>query len=151
MSAYRRATWLVIVLWFLLGVATLNYNGPFFDEAIYIVGGQRTLEGHGYSDGYLVWFGGSLLWPVLSAIGFRAAGLVGTRFIALAGMTICLAAIARAADNLFDAQAGFWTTLTLAISGPFIAIARLGVYDVVNDVWVLETQYWIWRVVCVRS
>jgi len=129
MNGYRRATWLVIALWFLLGVATLNYNGPFYDEAIYVVAGQRTLEGHGYSDGYLVWFGGSLLWPVLSAIGFRVAGLIGTRFMALLAGTISLAAMARASAHLFDEQVGFWSALTFAVSGPFIALARLGVYD----------------------
>ncbi|NIV38315.1 MAG: hypothetical protein GWN58_55520, partial [Anaerolineae bacterium] len=63
MSNYQRGTLLVLGLWFLFCLATLDYNGPFFDEGIYATAGQRTLEGHGYTDGYLRWFYGTLLWP----------------------------------------------------------------------------------------
>ena len=44
MQVYRRLTWLVVALWLLYGLTQLDYNGPFFDEAIYITAGQRTLE-----------------------------------------------------------------------------------------------------------
>lgn len=127
---YSRATWLIIGLWFLFCLATVNYNGPFFDEAIYVTAGQRTLEGHGYTDGYLVWFAGSLLWPVLAAVGYKVAGLIGTRIVALILTTIAFVAVVQAAHNLFGQKASFWTALTLAISGPFLALARLGVYDI---------------------
>ncbi|MFL7790547.1 MAG: hypothetical protein AB8I69_00280, partial [Anaerolineae bacterium] len=80
---YKRAAWLVVGLWFLLCLTTLNYNGPFFDEGIYITSGVRTLEGYGLSDLYLTWFGGSLLWPILAGIGYRIGGLIGARVVAL--------------------------------------------------------------------
>jgi len=129
-DSYRRATWLIIGLWFLFCLATVNHNGPFFDEGIYITAGQRTFEGHGYTDGYLVWFAGSLLWPISAAMGYNVAGLTGTRIVALILTTIAFAAVVQAAHNLFGQKASFWTALTLAISGPFLAVARLGVYDV---------------------
>jgi 4-amino-4-deoxy-L-arabinose transferase-like glycosyltransferase len=122
-------SWLIIGAWFLLGLATVNYNGPFFDEGIYITAGQRTLEGHGYSDGYLVWFAGSLFWPILAAVGYKVGGLIGTRIVALILATIAFVAAVQAARNLFGQQAGFWTAAVLATSGPFMALARLGVYD----------------------
>lgn len=127
--SYSRTTWLIIGLWFLFCLATVNHNGPFFDEGIYITAGQRTLEGHGYSDGYLVWFAGSLLWPILAAAGYKVAGLIGTRIIALILATIAFVAVVQAAHNLFGQKASFWTATTLATNGPFTALARLGVID----------------------
>jgi 4-amino-4-deoxy-L-arabinose transferase-like glycosyltransferase len=121
---------LVVGIWFVVCLLTLNYNGPFFDEAIYITAGQRTLEGFGYSDGYLTWFAGSLLWPMLSYLGYGVAGLVGTRIVALLLTTVAFAAVVKAAENLFGARAAFWTALAFALNGPLLALARLGVYDV---------------------
>ena len=129
MKNYERAAWLILTVWFVFCLATLDYNGPFFDEGIYITAGQRTLEGHGYTDGYLVWFAGSLLWPVLAIIGYKTAGLIGTRVIATLLAAVAFAAVVRAARNLFGEKAGFWTALALAVSAPFLALARLGVYD----------------------
>jgi 4-amino-4-deoxy-L-arabinose transferase-like glycosyltransferase len=129
-DSYSRATWLIIGLWFLFCLSTVNYNGPFFDEGIYITAGQRTLEGHGYADGYLVWLAGSLLWPILAALGYKVAGLIGARIVALILTTIAFVAVVQAAYNLFGRKASFWTAAALAISGPFVALARLGVHDV---------------------
>lgn len=129
MKHYDRAVWLIVGAWFLFCLATLNHNGPFYDEGIYITAGQRTLEGQGYADGYLRWFGGSLLWPVLAAVGYNLGGLEGTRLIASIMATGALVAVVRAARNLFGQKAAFWTALALALSGPMLALARLGVYD----------------------
>jgi hypothetical protein len=129
MKNYERAAWLILAVWFMFCLATLDYNGPFFDESIYITAGQRTLEGHGYTDGYLVWFAGSLLWPVLAIIGYKIAGLIGTRVIAALLATVAFVAVVRAAHNVFGEKAGFWTALTLAFSAPFLSLAHLGVYD----------------------
>ena len=129
MQVYRRLTWLVVAVWLLYGLTQLNYNGPFFDEAIYITAGQRTLEGHGLSDGYLTWFGGHLLWPILAAAGYLGAGLLGTRVIALLLSLIALLSLSRATRNLFGLRAAFWATLAFALNGPFTALAGLGVYD----------------------
>ncbi len=129
MKGYERLTWLVVGLWFLLCLATLGYNGPFFDEGIYITAGQRTLEGHGSTDGYLGWFTGSLLWPGMAAVGYKVAGLVGTRLVALLLATVAFVAFGAATKNLFGPQASFWAAAAFAISGPFLAVARLGVYD----------------------
>jgi len=127
---YKTVIWFVIGLWLVTNVATLDYNGPFYDEAIYITAGERTLEGHGYSDGYLVWFAGSLLWPMMAALGYRAAGLIGTRLVAVVLCALAYVAVVWAARNLFGDEASFWTALALGVSGPFIALSRLGVIDV---------------------
>jgi 4-amino-4-deoxy-L-arabinose transferase-like glycosyltransferase len=129
MIAYRRLTWLVMVLWLLYGLTQLDYNGPFFDEAIYITAGQRTLEGHGISDGYLTWFGGHLLWPTLAAAGYLGAGLLGTRLLALLLSLVALLSLSRATHNLFGPRPAFWATLAFSLNGPFTALAHLGVYD----------------------
>ncbi len=127
----RASSWTLLIIgaWFLVCLATLSYNGPFFDEAIYITAGQRTLEGHGATDGYLGWFFGSLLWPVMAAVGYKFAGLVGTRMVALLLVSVAFVAFARATKNLFGWQVAFWAAAALAISGPFLFVARLGVYD----------------------
>jgi 4-amino-4-deoxy-L-arabinose transferase-like glycosyltransferase len=129
MKNYERAAWLILIVWFVFCLATLDYNGPFFDESIYITAGQRTFEGHGYTDGYLVWFAGSLLWPVLAIIGYKIAGLIGTRAIAALLAAVAFVAVVRTAHNVFGEKASFWTALTLAFSAPFLALAHLGVYD----------------------
>ena len=126
---YKRMTWSIVGLWFLLCLATLNYNGPFFDESIYITSGVRTLEGYGLSDLYMTWFGGSLLWPILAGIGYRAGGLIGARVAALLVTTVGFAAFTQAAKNLFGWRTSFWATLALALNGPFFFVARLAVYD----------------------
>ncbi len=51
----------------------MQLNGPFLDEGIYVAAGLRTLQGHGISDNYLSWFSGSLMWPVIAALGWKAA------------------------------------------------------------------------------
>lgn len=129
MSYYTKARWIVVVLFCIACLATLNYNGPFFDESIYITAGIRTFEGNGLSDGYLTWFAGTLLWPAMAAVGYQVAGIFGTRAIAVILGTISLGAVGRATTNLFGERAGFWATLALALNGAFIALTRLGVYD----------------------
>lgn len=127
---YRWASWGVLALFLLFSLITLNYNGPFFDEGIFVTAGVRTLEPTPHQDGYLSWFAGSLLWPVLAGLGYQVAGLMGTRAMAALFGAISLAAFGRATRNIFGERVGFWATLALALNGPFIALARLGVYDV---------------------
>lgn len=129
MRSYRYATWALIAIWFLFNGLTLGYNGPFFDEGIYLTAGQRVWEGHGYSDGYLRWFAGSLLWPTLVGGVVRAGGLEGGRAIALALSTVTLLALWGITRNLFGDRAALWATLAFALSGPFMALARMAVYD----------------------
>jgi hypothetical protein len=126
---YRQMTWFVTALWYLFCLGTLDYNGPFLDEGIYITAGERTLEGHGLSDGYLGWFAGSLLWPALAGVGSKIGGLAGARALAASFAAIALVATARATANLFGEPAGFWTATALALNAPLLAVARMGVYD----------------------
>jgi hypothetical protein len=128
-NSYGHAICVIVGLWLVLCLATLNYNGAFFDEGIYITAGLRTLEGYGHSDNYLSWFGGSLLWPVLAALGYNAAGLAGARAVAVGVSAVALISGTLATRNLFGPKASFWTALTFAVNGPFIGMARLGVYD----------------------
>ncbi len=124
--------YIVILLSFItlqLWVVAIQKTGPFFDEAIYIVSGLRFLEGKGIGDGYLVWFAGSYLWPIISALGFKVAGLVGSRALAILFASGALLAVSKATENLFGSKAAFWTLLTLGFCGPFLALAHLGVYD----------------------
>ncbi len=127
---YSRARWGVLALFLVLGLITLNYNGPFFDEGIFVTAGVRTLEPTPHRDGYLTWFAGSLIWPVLAGLGYQFGGLIGTRAIAVLLGAVSLAAFGQATRNIFGQKVGFWATLALALNGPFIALARLGVYDV---------------------
>jgi 4-amino-4-deoxy-L-arabinose transferase-like glycosyltransferase len=125
----RTLTWAVVAAWFLVCLVTLDYNGPFMDEGIYVTAGQRALEGHGLDDGYLGWFAGSLLWPMLAGLGHRVGGLLGARAVALALATLAFCALILASRNLYGEQAAFWTALAFAASGPFMTLARMAVYD----------------------
>jgi len=125
----RTLTWAIVAVWCLVCLVTLDYNGPFMDEGIYIAAGQRTLEGHGLTDGYLGWFAGSLLWPVLAGLGSRIGGLTGARAVAVLLASVALVALVRATRNLFGERVAFWTALAFAASGPVLALARMAVYD----------------------
>jgi 4-amino-4-deoxy-L-arabinose transferase-like glycosyltransferase len=127
---YRWVRWSIVALFLLLCLSTLNYNGPFFDEGIYVTAGVRTLEKTQYRDGFLTWFAGSLAWPVLAGIGYQIGGIIGTRIVAVLLGTLTLAAVSQATRNIFGESAGTWATLALALNGPFLALARLGVYDI---------------------
>ncbi len=127
---HSRGRWAIVGLFALVCMATLAYNGPFFDESIYVTAGIRTLEGHGRTDGFLTWFAGSLVWPLLAGLGYRTGGLLGARAIAVLFGTVTLAALGRTARNLFDERTAFWATLAFALNGPFVALTRLAVYDV---------------------
>ncbi len=68
-------------------VSSLELRGPFMDEGIYVAAGLRTLQGHGISDNYMSWFSGSLMWPVIAALGWKAFGLAGARAAAAVCVT----------------------------------------------------------------
>lgn len=129
LSQYRWSILAVVAVWFLISLFTLNYNALFFDEGIYVAAGIRTLEGHGLSDRYLTWFGGTLLWPTLAGLGYRIAGTVGARAMALLVVTMGLLSFGQAARRLFGERAGMWATVALALNGPLISTARLAAYD----------------------
>jgi 4-amino-4-deoxy-L-arabinose transferase-like glycosyltransferase len=113
------------------GILAVAPSGPFVDEGLYVVAGQRVLEGHGLSDGYLAWFNGSpFVWPVLAALGHRVAGLEGARLVAIFLSAVALLAIAAAAARLFGARAAVWCVGVLALNGLFAALAHFAVYDV---------------------
>ena len=119
----------MLAIWLVVCLATLDYNGPFYDEGIYVTAGLRTLQGHGLVDGYLRWFAGSLLWPQMAGAAFRLGGLLLVRALAALFAASAFAGVVQAARNLFGDRAAFWTAVSLAVSGPLLALARLGVYD----------------------
>ena len=47
---------------------------------------------------------------MLAALGYNAAGLMGTRIVALALATVAFVAVVQAAKNLFGQKASFWTS-----------------------------------------
>ncbi len=128
---------IAVAPWLLLGVflagelvvSSLELRGPFLDEGIYVAAGLRTLQGHGISDNYLSWFSGSLMWPVIAALGWKAFGLAGARAAAAICVTIGLFGMIKAAGNLFGAEVRAATALAAVISGPVIALGHLAVYD----------------------
>ncbi|HLH13511.1 MAG TPA: glycosyltransferase family 39 protein, partial [Solirubrobacteraceae bacterium] len=129
--ALALAPW-VLLATFLAGelaICALQLTGPFLDEGIYVTAGLRTLQGHGISDDYLSWFSGSLMWPVLAALGWKLAGLAGARAVAAVCVTIGLAGALKAAGNLFDRRVRAAAALAAVSSGPVIALAHLAVYD----------------------
>ncbi len=128
---------LALTPWALLGmflaielvVCALEVRGPFLDEGIYVAAGLRTLQGHGISDNYTSWFSGSLLWPVIAALGWKAAGLAGARAVAAICVGAGLYGVVRASGNLFGLRVRAATALAAVTSGPVIALAHLAVYD----------------------
>ena len=126
---YAQLTWIVVGLWYVLCMVTLDYNGAFFDEGIYVTAGQRVWQGHGRTDGYLGWFAGSLLWPTLAGLGVRLGGLIGARAVAVTMAAIAFVGLVLGSRNLFGEGAAFWAAVAFALCAPFLALARMAVYD----------------------
>jgi len=129
--AIAAVPWVVLAV-FLGGelvLCALALNGPFYDEGIYLTAGMRTLQGYGISDNYLSWFTGSLMWPILAVVGWKAWGLAGARAVAAICLTIGLAGAFKAAGNLFGTRVRAATALGALLSGPLIALGHLAVYD----------------------
>lgn len=128
-ASYTLATWFYVILWVAVCTFTLGYNGPSPDEGLSVTSGLRTLEGHGFNDGYLSWLKGSLLWPTLAGLGYRVAGLMGSRYAALLIAAVALLAVAQGTKDIFGPRAGFWAAVSLSVSGSFLTLARLAVFD----------------------
>ncbi len=120
---YERAALAAIGLWLVACLATVGYNGPSHEEAWSISNGLWVLR----SRGMIGWSAASPLWPPLAALAYIIGGLVGARILALSMMGIAVAAAARATQNLFGAQAGFWATVALAANGLLLALSRQAV------------------------
>lgn len=129
----RLYRWIAFAVFCGMQVALIvgRHTAPFLDEGTYITAGLRTLEGHGFSDGYLTWFAGSLVWPILAAVGYEAGGLglVGTRLIAFVCVLTGVAAAMQSVADLYGERAALLSTLVLLPWGPLLALAHLGVYD----------------------
>ncbi len=100
--ALRLAPWLLLGVFLAveLAICFAQLTGPFLDEGIYVTAGLRTLQGHGIADNYLGWFSGSLLWPVIAALGWKLAGLAGARAAAALCVSAGLAGMVGATGNL---------------------------------------------------
>lgn len=118
-----------VFIGFQTAVIVASVTGPFLDEGIYVTAGLRTLDGFGLADGYLTWFAGSLLWPVLTASAYQIGGLVGSRMCALLFVTIGLAAALQATAELYGRRVALMSALVLLSWGPALALAHLAVYD----------------------
>ncbi len=129
--AIRLAPWLLLGVFLAaeLAICFAQFTGPFLDEGIYVTAGLRTLQGHGIADNYLGWFSGSLLWPVVAALGWKLAGLAGARAAAALCVTAGMAGMVAATGNLFGPRTRAFAALAAVTSGPVIALGHLAVYD----------------------
>jgi 4-amino-4-deoxy-L-arabinose transferase and related glycosyltransferases of PMT family len=128
---YVIASYVFIILFAIIQLAIIfaQKTGPFYDEAIYSTAGLRSWQGKGLADGYLVWFAGSLLWPMLAGLGYHLYGLAGVRIIAFLLALATLYFSYLTTKELFGVKAACFTVLCFVLSGPFMALAHLGVYD----------------------
>jgi hypothetical protein len=129
--ALRLAPWLLLGVFLAveLAICFAHFTGPFLDEGIYVTAGLRTLQGHGIADNYLGWFAGSLLWPVIAALGWKVAGLAGARAAAALCVSAGLAGMVAATGNLLGPRTRAYAALAAVTSGPVIALGHLAVYD----------------------
>lgn len=103
-----------------------QFNSPSAMEARAAFAGLRTLDGHGWSDGYLRVLPGSLIWPVLSGGAFEVWGPAGPRLVALLLVGMGFFALLSATGWLFGSKAAFFAAGALALSAPFWVAGHLG-------------------------
>lgn len=103
-----------------------QFNSPSTVEAHTAIAGLRTLDGYGWSDGYLRVLPGSLLWPVLSGGAFELWGTSGPRIVGLLLLLTGFLALLAATRDLFGPRAAGFTAGALALSAPFWIAGHLG-------------------------
>ncbi|OGG09779.1 hypothetical protein A2154_01625 [Candidatus Gottesmanbacteria bacterium RBG_16_43_7] len=133
-----------ISFYVILGIITirlldnLNYNGPFNDEAIYVVVGKLGLFQHDWrSFNADAWVSGwQHLYPALTALAYEIYGIAGSRLLSvIAGILLCetlvLIAVSLSGFQKLPAQivAGI-TLLTVGFSATFYFISRLATMDI---------------------
>jgi hypothetical protein len=103
-----------------------QFNSLSTFEAREALAGLRTIDGHGWSDGYLRVLPGSLLWPVLSGGAFDLLGDTGPRLMALLLVVTGFLALLSATQQLFGARAACFAAGALVLSAPFWVAGHLG-------------------------
>jgi 4-amino-4-deoxy-L-arabinose transferase-like glycosyltransferase len=143
--SWLRKNWAIISIvagFLMIEVWRLDVSGPHFDEGIYVLAGERTLQGYGLSDGYLAWFGGSLAYPVLASLSYSLGGLMGARLFGVLCIAAATVIVYRLAVNEFGQRSGPWAAFIFASASGTLFTAKLAVYDVAA-VPALALAYWL--------
>ena len=112
-----------------LRITNILYNTLFVDEAIYVTGGRDLLTG--LTDRHiLAWFGGSFIYPVLSALAANLAGVAGVRLVSALLTTLTAIFVYLTSRRLFDRQVALWGILIFGLAGGSISLGQMAVYDV---------------------
>jgi hypothetical protein len=106
-----------------------SFNGMSSQEALVTTAGLRTLDGHGLDDRYLESLPSSLLWPVISGLGYRLAGDSGSRLLSLALVAATFLALFAASRRLFGERAAAGSAVIMALAAPFLALGHLAVAE----------------------
>ncbi len=113
-----------------LRITNILYNTLFVDEAIYAVGGRDLLAG--VTDRHiLAWFGGSFIYPALSALAANVAGVAGVRLVSALLTTLTAFFVYLTSRRLFNRQVALWGLLIFGLAGGSISLGQFAVYDVV--------------------
>jgi hypothetical protein len=143
-----------LVLGILFRIWEINYNGPFLDEAIYIVQGKKVFDGTWQSDAPFSWIGGMpLFYPPLSAFAYGVGGIVGTRLlnVALFGIatffvfkTIVELSFFKGVKILNTIHGGV-ASLLFAFSPVSFWLSRLAIYDMLCITFLCISLYFLQR------
>jgi hypothetical protein len=129
---------LILLFAFLVRVYNLNFNSAFLDEAMYVVIGQKILEGRIMENLDAVsWVGGfPFVYPPVSAIFYNFGGLLATRLFNVFLGTVCVFLIYNFTKklNLFsdeksNEKVGLFSALLFSISAIPIDLSRVAIYD----------------------
>lgn len=120
-------------------LVNLRYNSAFVDEAIYIVNGQRVLNGtSGFVD--LRYMFGSYLYPAIAAAAGYLFGdaLLGARLASALISTLGAIGVYLLGRRLFSPLAGLFAAAVYGLVGISIFVGQLATYDVLSiNLWAL--------------
>lgn len=113
-----------------LRITNILYNTLFVDEAIYVSGGRDLLAG--ITDRHILsWYGGSFIYPVLSALAANLAGVTGTRLVSALLTVVTSLFVYLTARRLFNRQVALWSLFIFGLTGGSISLGQFAVFDVV--------------------
>jgi hypothetical protein len=120
--------------------SNLSYNGPFNDEAIYVVLGKLGIFQHDWTSyGSMFWVSGwEYIYPVLTALAFQTYGIVGSRFLNTVFGLITLEVLVfwiLKISKTYSKQVYIVSSLlilTFGFSGSFFYVTRLATMDMLS-------------------
>ena len=119
---------LLLGIIFSVRIQDITNNTLFIDEAISVTVGEEFLVGN-LPDNTTTWMLGSFLYPVITTLTSKFAGVAGLRLLSLVLSIVSIILIFLITQRLFDRQSALWAILIFGLAGNAISLSQIAIND----------------------